>query len=208
MVKFSQAIAVRIKDAVVNDPELFGLRIDINAGHDADALDNGVSIAAVLATHQFDGKRIVFIRHRVIKEQVTFRRGHDSIFDLFPQQARRQFVATQVSVQMVMAVVLAMVSKVGERVIDLTTEQILTVIKSGRSVVGRNHAAIIYNLAFCVSPIYINSKKPSAGIIARLRLKASRNDGFSVTVLLRALISRALMDASLAQDGISPYPGA
>jgi hypothetical protein len=51
-----------------------------------------------------------------------------------------------------MAVLLTMVSKVRQRVIDLATEQILAVIKSRRSIVGRNHSAIIYILAFCVSP--------------------------------------------------------
>jgi hypothetical protein len=55
-----------------------------------------------------------------------------------------------------MAVLLRMVGKVGERVIDVTAEHILTVIKSRRSFVGRNHSAMIYNLAFCVSPTNFN----------------------------------------------------
>ncbi len=54
-----------------------------------------------------------------------------------------------------MAVILAMIGKVGERVIDLTTQEILAVIKSRRSLDGSNHPAIIYSLAFCVSPIHI-----------------------------------------------------
>jgi hypothetical protein len=106
-----------------------------------------------LATHKFDGKRRVLVSHRVIKEQVAIWRSDYRAFDLLPQQARRQFVATQVAVQVVMAVVLRMEGLVRQRVIDLTTEQILTVIKSRRSLGGRNHAAIIYILAFCVSPI-------------------------------------------------------
>ncbi len=51
-----------------------------------------------------------------------------------------------------MAVLLRMVSKVGQRVVDLTTQEILAVIKSGGSLVGSIHPAIIYFLAFCVSP--------------------------------------------------------
>ncbi|MGI8996762.1 MAG: hypothetical protein ACR2GW_08855, partial [Pyrinomonadaceae bacterium] len=57
--------------------------------------------------------------------------------------------------------------KVGQRVIDLTTQEILAVIKSGRSLVGSNHAAIIYILAFCVSPT--NKKLPSRLSHARRR---------------------------------------
>jgi hypothetical protein len=68
MVEFSQAVSGGVKDAVVNDPKLFGLRVDLSAGQDADPFDNGVRIAAVLATHEFNGKRIVFVSHRVVKE--------------------------------------------------------------------------------------------------------------------------------------------
>ena len=42
-------------------------------------------------------------------------------------------------------------------------------------------------------------------MMQRLCLKASRKAGFSATVSLRALIRRALMESSLAQDGINPY---
>jgi hypothetical protein len=43
-----------------------------------------------------------------------------------------------------------------QRVVDLTTQEILAVIKSGGSLVGSIHPAIIYFLAFCVSPMYAN----------------------------------------------------
>ena len=75
MGQFSFTVTGRVIDATVNDPELRGLSIDVDAGDDADPFDNGVSIAAVLATHKFDGKRIVLVSHRVIKEQVAIWRS-------------------------------------------------------------------------------------------------------------------------------------
>ncbi len=55
------------------------------------------------------------------------------------------------------------IEKVRQCVIDLTAQKVLAVIKSRRSFVGRNHPAIIYIIAFCVSPIRFMRKVLSVG---------------------------------------------
>lgn len=50
MVEFALAITVRVKDAVVDQPECFRFRVDIDTGDNADATDDAVCIPTVLAT--------------------------------------------------------------------------------------------------------------------------------------------------------------
>jgi len=54
------------------------------------------------------------------------------------------------------------------------------------------------------SPTRCHSYHPSASTRQRRRWKALRNEGFSVSVSARALIMRAPIDFSLAQDGTRP----
>ena len=57
MVKFGLAISSGIVNAIVNDPKLIDLWVDVHARHDADALDDRVGIPAVLTPYQFDFER-------------------------------------------------------------------------------------------------------------------------------------------------------
>jgi hypothetical protein len=61
----------------------------------------------------------------------------------------------------------------------------------------------ILNGTFTVSRFH--SKKPVAGTRHLLDRNALLNEGFSVIVSPRALMSFDPMEASLAQDGISPH---
>lgn len=48
MVKLGVAVAVGIVAAVVDEPELIDLGIDLHTSHDADALDDSLGVAAPL----------------------------------------------------------------------------------------------------------------------------------------------------------------
>jgi len=60
---------------------------------------------------------------------------------LFPNKARFELFITQEAVELVMTKMLVVVGKVSQRIIDLTTEQILTVIKASDSLfIGNEHS--------------------------------------------------------------------
>lgn len=69
MVQLAAAIPVRIIDAVINDPELLGIGIDIDTGDNA--FDDFFLIAAPLATNQFNGKGIAFVKNRIVEKDVA-----------------------------------------------------------------------------------------------------------------------------------------
>jgi hypothetical protein len=132
MVELGFAIAVRIVDPVVDDPVAPCLGIDVHAGDDADALDDAMRIAAVLAPHQFDPMREILVRHRVVEHEITVVRQLDILTRVLPYQTPAQAFAFQVTVQRIMAHVLCVSCKIRQRVIRLTHQQILAVIQAGR----------------------------------------------------------------------------
>ena len=65
VVEFGFAVYIRRKQAIVDQPKLIGLRIDINTRDNSDAFDDSMSVARILTTDQFDVERIVFIGNRI-----------------------------------------------------------------------------------------------------------------------------------------------
>jgi hypothetical protein len=82
-----------------------------------------------LAAHRLDAGAIVLVQHAVIKEQKRLGVQHKEEPHLLPQQTRREFLAAQVAVDGVVAETLEMIRQVGQRVIDLAAQQILTVVQ-------------------------------------------------------------------------------
>jgi len=126
MFEFRFAVLVGGKEAIVNEPEPVEFRVDVNAGDDADAANDRMNVAALLAAHQFDGARIVLVGHSVVKDQITIGRRDELPTGLFPHHAGRQFVITQVAVQLVVTELDGVVGKVRQGVVDLAAHQILT----------------------------------------------------------------------------------
>ena len=60
-VSLTIAIAIRIIDAIIDDPEAVEFRIDIHTGDHADAFNHALGIAAILPAHQVDGIGVAFI---------------------------------------------------------------------------------------------------------------------------------------------------
>ena len=71
MVKFAFAIGGFAINTVINEPVLFGLRIDIDTVNDADAFNNAMGVATVLAINQFDFVTMIFIEYAVIKDKIA-----------------------------------------------------------------------------------------------------------------------------------------
>ena len=86
------------KQSVINQPKLIGAGIDINTGDNPDAFDDGVSIARILPPHRFDRMRIIFVSHRVVKQQITVFRENNRILDLLPNRTRFKPVVAQIAV--------------------------------------------------------------------------------------------------------------
>src|SRR5437763_10795747 len=130
VIEFGFAIALRVVNAIINHPKLVGLRIDINASDHTDAFDDVVSVATILPPHEFDLERVVLIQDRVIKEDKALWGDDQLRAHLLPQQPRLNAVISQVAVDGIVRERLRVLGKVRQGVIDLTTEQILAVVKS------------------------------------------------------------------------------
>ncbi len=150
MVKFSLAVAIGVIDTVVNEPELVGLRVDVDTGDDADTTNDAAGIAAILAAHQLDGVRVILIEHRVIEDDVALLGRRQLRADIVPDETRCDALAAQVTVDGIMAQPLAMVGEVRQRVIDLADEQVLAVVEARNFVAhGRDSTAFFKELATC-----------------------------------------------------------
>jgi len=130
VLQFALAIAVWIVDPVVDDPKLLGRGVDIDTGDYANPLDQTMGVATVLATNQFNPLREILVDDRVIEDQITLVDLHHLPLHVLPDQAGRDLVARQVAVDGIVAEVGAVFGKVGQRVVDLATQQILTVIQA------------------------------------------------------------------------------
>ena len=130
MIELGLAIAVRIVNAVINDPMLLRLRINIHAGHHANALDDAMRIATVLAPYQFNLMRKILVNDRIVKHNVSLDRNLDRIAHVVPYQARGHPVVPKKSVDRIMAHVLGMISKMGQCMVDRAHQQVLAVIQA------------------------------------------------------------------------------
>lgn len=124
LIEFGFAVAFRVVDAVINQPELILIRIDIHTR------DHAVRIAAVLTAHQFDLVRKFLSSTVSSKDDVALDGFHDLRPDIIPDQARGELFLAQKPIDGVVRKLLGMVSIVGQRVIDLTDQQVLTIIKT------------------------------------------------------------------------------
>ncbi len=113
MVEFGFAICVGVEEAKVNDPELVCLRVNVDAGDNPDTFDDAFGVAAVLAAHPLNGHGVVLVRDGVIEEHIAIGRSDQGVFNLLPDQARRELVLAQEAVELVMTVARAVVSSTG-----------------------------------------------------------------------------------------------
>lgn len=116
---FALAISIWIVNAVINDPELVGFRIDIHANDNIDAHDDAMLIVAVLPPYQFDVPRKALIQHGIIKDHKT----DDLSLHILPHQPQAQFAARHIPVRHIMAELFCVVDIVDQCVIDWLTNR-------------------------------------------------------------------------------------
>jgi hypothetical protein len=128
MIELGFAVAIGIVEPVVDQPERIQLRIHIDAGDDADAADQAMGIATVLAAHQVDLPGEVLIQHGVVKEQITGGYRDNLGTDVIPYQPRRHPFTPQVTVDGIMTEGVIVIGKIGQRVVDLADQQKLAIV--------------------------------------------------------------------------------
>lgn len=118
-------------EAIVNNPELRGPGIDVDAGAHADALEDPVRVAAVRLAHQLDLVRGALSEPRVSADERPGLRLDDLAAHVLPHQAWREALPGQVALKGVVATLLSLRGKVGQRLSALTTQQIRAVVQAG-----------------------------------------------------------------------------
>ncbi len=130
MVELALAVPIRVINAIVNDPELVGVGGNVDTRHHPNPFDNGVGIAAVLPSHQFDLDRTLVIQHGVVERQVAACTPDDLSAHVFPHHPCREFILLQVAFHRIMAETGAVVGEIGHGVVGLAHQQKLTIIQS------------------------------------------------------------------------------
>ena len=72
MVKFGLAIAIRVKNTVINHPKLISNRIEIDAVDYANTFDNAMLIARILPSNALNFSRMNLFQNDIIKDDIAF----------------------------------------------------------------------------------------------------------------------------------------
>ena len=130
MVKFGLAITIWIEDAVVDDPVVARLGVDVEAVDQANPFDDAVGIATVLAAHQLDLGGEVLVQNRIVKNKIPIGRECYLRTHALENQSGCQSLATQISIQGIVTEMCMMISMVCQREIHLAGQQELAVINA------------------------------------------------------------------------------
>ena len=91
MLQFGFAISRRIINAIVDNPELVEIGIDVDTRHHAHPFNDPVGISASLPPHQIHFEREILIHDGVIKHQVAAGGLLHLAFHILLYQVRRNF---------------------------------------------------------------------------------------------------------------------
>ena len=149
MVKFCFAISVWIVNSIIDDPKLIQFRIHIHTGNNANAFDDSMCISAVLTSHQLNLMRKILVSNRIIEDDKSCWGLNNLILNVLPSQFRAKFFSIQVTVQSVMAELLAMFSKIRQRIIDLANQQVLTILQAADDLGSWSHTPKL----ICFAPV-------------------------------------------------------
>src|SRR5205085_11110263 len=121
--------------------------------------------------------RVILIEHRIIEDEVAACGLHHLRAHIVPDETRRNTLATQVTVDGVVAQALRVVGEVRQRVVDLADEQVLAVVKARDFVAhGRDSTAFSRNWrplwvslrkSYLSSPWIVSLKSPPFTVIVR-----------------------------------------
>lgn len=122
--------AVRVGDAGVNQPALVQGGIDLPARDDTKTVADRVGVAARLPADQLDGERGVRVEDRVSTDDRPMWRAHDLARTMLPHQPGCAVLTASIPVDRIGRALRAVVGQVGERGVELTDQQVLTIIQT------------------------------------------------------------------------------
>lgn len=128
MVKLAFSVPLGVVQAVVDDPVLAAIGIDIQAIDHSNSLDQSMGVSTVLQAHQIDMMRMILVDNGVIEDQAAIGRSNQISLDVFPDQARRQFIAAQHAVDRNMTESVAVFCEMRHGEIGVTGTKELTII--------------------------------------------------------------------------------
>ena len=131
MIELGLTISLGGEHTIVDGPVLAGPGIDVKAIDNTDTADQAMDIAAVLSAHQFDLVRMVLVEDRVIENNAGVSAKLELRLNIFPNHARSQFVASDISIQRIMAEMIVVIGMISQREVYLTGQQKLAIVDPG-----------------------------------------------------------------------------
>ena len=98
MIQLCFSVAIRIEDAVIDDPTLLRLLVEIDTIDDTNTTNDAMSITTVLTSYSFDIVREIFVSDGVIEENKAVTTRNDIGFDQLPNQSRSELFSTEITV--------------------------------------------------------------------------------------------------------------
>jgi len=161
MLRLCLTVSVRVGDTEVGYPKLILIGIHIYTSYNSDSSDNAVCITTVLSPNSSDFTREIFIRNRIIEDDISVGSLYHLLSDILPHRMGLDFITGQITIDRIMSEPFAVVGKVCQSMIYLTAKQILAIIQSAyfiffafshRSDVTKIHIHCKQKTVFCVSP--------------------------------------------------------
>jgi len=132
MVEFGLAITIRIEQAIVHNPILTIIGIDIKTIDYPNAFYHTMRITAILSAHHFDAARVIFIKNRVIENKISIRGLNNIPFNIIPDNSSCQFIPMKKTGYGIMTKAIFMLSQVRHGVIFLSRDKKLAIIQSAK----------------------------------------------------------------------------
>ena len=128
MIELAFAVPFGIKQTIIDDPILAALGVDIQTIDHSNAFDQSVGVATVLEPNQIDMMRVILVDDGVVEDETTIGRSHDITLDVFPNQAGRQFIPTQQSIDRIVTESATVICEIRHGEIDVTGAKKLAII--------------------------------------------------------------------------------
>lgn len=133
MIQFAPPILPRIINAVVDDPELAAMRMDVDTTHQSDTIGQAMGIAAPLLLRYLDPRSKTLVENGVVKDQIRFGMLFEKRLHLLPQMSWAQSDPAQIAIDGVVRKTLKMIGQVRQRIVHLATHEELAIIQLAKT---------------------------------------------------------------------------
>lgn len=112
LIELAVAVARRVIQAVIHQPELIQARIDGDASHHPDSWDPGLGVTPGLAPNPLDSQRGVLVQYGVLKHEGALGGRHPLAAHVLPDQPRGDPLPSQGAIDGLMAELFAVIREV------------------------------------------------------------------------------------------------